>query len=208
MKLYRIGEKVISREKLIDSLDEILSDREAGATQEEVARSFGVQRTFVSFLESLGEIRRGPRTALVAFPVANTQEISALGEEKGIDFVLVVSQGERESIEAASGAEVFNRLLETLATLREYDVVVLLASDWRIKLMERILGAEVVGVPLGESPLREAVEVDIAELETLLDSVLGSREHKARSGRVSTMLKDAAERAGRWAPSRKSSASR
>jgi len=207
VRLYRVGDKVISRDKLIDSLDEILAEREAGATQEEVARSFGVQRTFVSFLESLGEIRRGPRTALVGFPVANTGQVEELAARKGIDFVLVLSQDQRESIENAPGADVFNRLLETLATLRDYDVVVLMASDWRLGLIEKILGAEVVGMPLGPSPLREDVTVDLRELEQLLDSVLSSREVRPRSGRVSAMLKEAAERAGRWNLSKKSSAS-
>jgi len=208
VRLYRVGDKVISRDKLIDALDEILAEREAGATQEEVARSFGVQRTFVSFLETLGEIRRGPRTALVGFPIANAQAVKDLAARKGIDFVLVVSQTERESIENAPGADVFNRLLETLATLRDYDVVVLMASDWRIGLIEKILGAEVVSVPLGHSPIREDVTVDIAELEPLLDSVLASRDARPRSGRVSSMLREAAERAGRWNVSKKSSASR
>ena len=38
----------------------------------------------------------------------------------------------------------------------------LLASDWRIATMEKILGTEVVGIPLGASPLREAVMVRVA----------------------------------------------
>ena len=45
---------------------------------------------------------------------------------------------------------------------KEYDTLVLLASDWRIKTMERILGTEVVGIPLGPSPLRSDMPVDIA----------------------------------------------
>ncbi len=203
MRIYRIGDKVVSREKIIGALDEILAEREAGATQEEVARSFGVQRTFVSFLESLGEIRRGPRVALVGFPIENAEEVKALAEEKGIDFVVVVSQEERESIENLSGADVFNRLLETLATLRDHDTVILIASDWRISLIERILGADVVGIPLGHSPIREDVAVDLSELEKLLDSVLKSKKTKVRSGRMSSMLREARERAARWSPSKR-----
>ena len=203
MRLYRIGDKVVSREKLFDALDEILADREAGATQEEIARSFNVQRTFVSFLESLGEIRRGPRVALVGFPIENAEEVRELAASKGLDFVVIISQNERESIESSSGADVFNRLLETLATLRDHDVVILIASDWRIRLIEKILGAEAIGIPLGPSPIREDVAVDLEELETLLDSVLESHKAKPRSGRVSSMLKEARDRAGRWSPSKK-----
>ncbi|MDF1542935.1 MAG: hypothetical protein RQ731_05905 [Anaerosomatales bacterium] len=204
MRFFRIGEKVVSQEKLFDSLVEILTDREAGATQEEVARSHGVQRSFISFLESLGEVRRGARIALVGFPVANAEEVRALAAEHGVDFVLVFNQAEREDIEGASGGEVFNRLLETLATLRDYDVIILAASDWRIELIERILGKEVVGIPLGHTPLRADVTVDLAELEQILTGVLSARGPRARTGRVSAALRGAAERAGRWTPSKRS----
>jgi len=204
MRLYRIGDKVVSREKLIDALDEILADREAGATQEEVARTYGVQRSFVSFLESIGEIRRGARVALVGFPVSNVAEVKRLADDKGIDFVLVFSQAERESIESQPGADVFNRLLETLATLRDHDVVIFMASDWRVELVERILGNEVIGMPLGHTPLRADVAVDLEELSTLLDGVLSAREARPKSGRVSAALRDAAERARRWTESKRS----
>lgn len=204
MKFFRIGDKVLSREKLITAIEEILAEREAGATQEEVARSFGVQRTFISFLESLGEVRRGPKVALVGFPVANHPCVKALGERKGLDMVLVFSQEQRESIETESGYDVFNRLLETLAALREFDVVLLLASDWRIELMKRVLGAEVIGIPLGTTPLRSDVEVDLDELERVIDDVLSARMRKSRAGSVSAALMEAAKMAERWSESRKS----
>ncbi len=204
MRFFRIGEKVVSQEKLIDALTDILADREGGATQEEVARTRGVQRSFVSFLETLGEVRRGARIAVVGFPVANAEEVRALAERHGVDFVLVFNQAERESIEGSSGGEVFNRLLETLATLRDYDVTILMASDWRIELIERILGREVIGIPLGQTPLREDVPVDVAELEQVLAGVRSARTSRSRTGRVSAALRGAAERAGRWTPSRRS----
>lgn len=204
MRFFRIGEKVVSQEKLFDALTEILTDREAGATQEETARNHGVQRSFVSFIESLGEVRRGARIALVGFPVANAEEVRELAARHGVDFVLVFNQAEREGIEGSSGGEVFNRLLETLATLRDHDVTILMASDWRIELIERILGREVVAIPLGQTPLREDVPVDLAELEQVLEGVKGAaRTRSTRSGRVSRALKGAAERAGRWTPSRR-----
>jgi len=204
LRLFRIGEKVVSQEKLFDALTDILSDREAGATQEQTARSHGVQRSFVSFLESLGEVRRGARIAMVGFPVANADEVKRLAEEHAVDFVLVFNQAERESIESSSAGDVFNRLLETLAILRDHDVIILMASDWRIELIERILGREIVGIPLGRTPLREDVTVDIAELEQVLSGVRSARGTRSRTGRVSRALRDAAERAGRWTPSKRS----
>lgn len=205
MELIRIGDKVIGREKLIDAVDAILSDRAAGATQEEAARHAGVQRSFVSFLETLGEIRRGPRVALVGFPVANCDEVRALAEKHAVDFVLVMSQADRESIEAGSPANVFNQLLETLSVLRDFDTLVLIASDWRIKTIERILGTEVLGVPLGHTPIRDDVPVDIAELDRMLGSIMSAPARGGgRTGTVGSTLREAAgDLAGRWIQSKK-----
>ena len=205
MRFYRVGGKVISRDKLLDAVEAILEDREAGATQEEAARDAGVTRSVVSFLESLGEVRRGPRVALVGFPVANRDEVTAVAERHAVDFVLVISQSDRESIEAGSPASVFNRLLETLAALRDFDTVILLASDWRIETVEKILGSEVVGIPLGASPLREDQTVDVEELDRLLTDVMSAtRGERVRSGRVGRRLRTAAEEiAGRWQQSKR-----
>lgn len=206
MRFYRIGEKVVSRDKLVDAVEGILESREAGATQEEAARAAGVTRSVVSFLETLGEVRRGPRVALVGFPVANVDQVREVAERNAVDLVLVVSQAERESIESGSSANVFNRLLETLATLRDYDTVILMASDWRIATIERILGSEVVGMPLGTSPLREDRSVDIDELERLLGGIMSQPARKAGRSAVRTgSLRDAAsEIAERWQQSKRS----
>lgn len=205
MRLYRIGDKVVSRDKLLDAVDAILGDREDGATQEEVAREHGVQRSFVSFLETLGEVRRGGRIAVVGFPIANRDEVNELIARYSVDFSLVLSQGEREDIEAGSATEVFNTLLETLAELRNYDVVVLMASDWRIKTVERILGTEVVALPLGHTPIREDKQVDLGKLEQVLAAVTESEqpERRGRTGKVGSVA-EAGQLAGRWQPSKKS----
>jgi hypothetical protein len=99
---------------------------------------------------------------------------------------------------------VFNSLLETIAALRDYDTLILMASDWRIKTMEKILGTEVVGIPLGVSPLRTDVTVDLAQLEAVLSGVMSARRGKGSTSRVGAALREAAELTGRWNPSRKS----
>ena len=209
MRFFRVGDKVISREKLFEMVSEILTERERGATQEETANSNGVQRSFVSFLESLGEVRRGPRVALVGFPLANADEVSALAETYAVEFVLLLSQSEREAIEAASAGEVFNRVLDTLAELAEFDVIILLASGWRIATMEKILGREVIPVNLGESPLREDVQADIEELKAILEGVTApSRRSARREARrtrrgLRTAPASGSDTAGRWKPSKK-----
>lgn len=204
MKLYRIGDKVVSEDKLHDAIASILEDRAAGGTQDEVARTHGVQRSFISWLETLGEVRKGGRVALVGFPIANAPEVKALAEKHALDFVLVLSQAEREEIEGGDPSHIFNTLLETIATLRGYDTLVLMASDWRIKTMERILGTEVVGIPLGASPLREAVTVDLDQLDRVLTGVMTARPVHSSTSRGGRALLDATSLTGRWKPSKKS----
>jgi hypothetical protein len=202
VRLFRVGNKVISLSKITDEVTAILEDRERGATQEEASRAHGVQRSFVSLIESLGEIRRGGRIALVGFPISNTAAVRQVAERHALDFVLVFSQGERESIENGPAADIFNQLLETIAVLKDYDVLVLLASDWRIKTIERILGREVVGIPLGHSPIRQDVEVDVDELEAVLGAVESARKVRGRRrARVGAAIREAADLAARWKPS-------
>jgi hypothetical protein len=171
MRFYRIGDKVVGRDKIIEQLEAILADREGGATQHEAALSHGVDRSFVSWLETLGEVRRGKRVALIAFPVANVAEVRRVCDEHGIELALVVSQAEREGFEAGRADQMFNLVLDTLADLKDFDVVIILASTKRTGAIEKILGREVIARPLGTSPLRHDVEVDLDELTDLLDAV-------------------------------------
>lgn len=180
MRFFRIGDKVVSRDKLVDQIDAILGDRQGGATQHDAASAHGVDRSFVSWLETLGEVRRGKRVALIAFPVANTEEVRRIAEEHGIEFVMVLSQSEREGLESGRADHIFNLVLDTLATLKDFDQVVVLASDWRVGTIEKILGREVIARNLGPSPLRHDVTVDPAELEDLLDAVTTSGPKKER----------------------------
>ncbi len=207
MRFFRIGDKIVSREKLLEQISEILRDRERGATQAQAAKAHGVERSFVSWLETLGEVRRGRRIALIAFPVANGAEVKAMAERHGVEFVLVMSQSERQSLSAAPGDAVFNRVLETLAEIKDYDVLVLLASDWRIGTVEKILGREVVAVNLGVSPLTDDVTVDLAELDDVLDGVTAHDRTpgpgRPKSKPVLKPAKDLLRTPGRWKRSKK-----
>jgi hypothetical protein len=180
MRFYRIGDKIVAREKLVDQIDAIMVDRESGATQHDAASAHGVDRSFVSWLETVGEVRRGRRVALIAFPVGNAGEVRAACEERAVEFVLVMSQSERESLEAGPADRMFNFVLETLATLKDFEVVIVMASDWRIGTVEKILGREVIARDLGHSPLRHDVTIDLTELADLLDAVTApvpAKEH-------------------------------
>jgi hypothetical protein len=207
MRFFRIGDKVVSREKLLEQITGILRDREGGATQAEAARSHGVERSFVSWLETLGEVRRGRRVGLVAFPVANRKEVEALAAEHGVEFTLVMSQAERVAMSESRGDAIFNQVLETLATLKDFDVLVLLASDWRIGTLEKILGREVVAVNLGHSPLDHDVTVDLEELAGILGGVTAAdpAASAGKGARASARAKagELLRTTGRWASSKR-----
>ena len=210
MRFFRIGDKIVSREKLVGQITGMLRDREQGATQAQTATAHGVERSFVSWLETLGEIRRGRRVALVAFPVSNGPAVTELAQRHGVEFVLTMSQQQRQDMSGEPGDAVFNRVLQTLATLKDYDTVVLAASDLRIDTIERILGREVVSIRIGSSPMTQDVVVDLDDLAAMLEGVTSREPHAAATG-VSKLKPAARTRAGdllrspgRWPKSKKS----
>ena len=156
MDLMRIGSKLISRTRLIRRLDEILQMRVRGKSQQETAEALGVDRTFISRLEALGEVRKGGKVALIGFPIENKRELEEAARAEGVDFVLLFTEEERwRFAEGMSGAELINEIMRIGAELRSYDAVILLGSDMRIGLMESLIGKEnVIGIEIGRSPIR------------------------------------------------------
>ncbi|MCL6471288.1 MAG: transcriptional regulator [Firmicutes bacterium] len=180
MKLHRIGDKIIDRDRLVNIISEILHRRAVGATQQEVAIALGLERSFVSHLEGLGEVRRGNRIAVVGFPIANKEELEKVAQEFAVDFIYFLSDTERkEYVRRKSGAQIFNELLALLAGLKDYDVVVFLASDKRIAMLEKILDREVVGISIGSSPIRRDRKVDQQALHDVLAGVTEGRERNS-----------------------------
>jgi soluble P-type ATPase len=112
-----------------------------------------------------------------------------------------MSQAERVAMSESRGDAIFNQVLETLATLKDFDVLVLLASDWRIGTLEKILGREVVAVNLGHSPLKEDVTVDLEELEGILDGVTATGVAKGAGSKARAKAGELLRTTGRWASS-------
>lgn len=185
MDIIRVGDKVLSLEKLEKKIKKILKLRAQGSTQSEVAEILGVDRSFISHLEGLGEIRKGVRVGLVAFPVKNKKEVERIAEENGVDVILVMSQEEREKkVEAADGAYVFNEVMDILTQLVDCDVVIVAASDLRIKQAEKLFGEnKVVSFELGKSPLRQDIEFDVEELKKLVKSIVERGDGNYEAGR-------------------------
>ena len=159
--LYRIGEKIINKQKIHRVIDVVLEMRSKGFSQQETANRVGLDRTVISKLETLGEVRKGGVVALVGFPIKNCEELEQIARQEGIDFSLLLSEKERWNfVETKTGLELFNDIMKIIATLRNYDIVIMLGSNMRIKLMETLLDKEVIGVEIGESPIADDKYVD------------------------------------------------
>jgi transcriptional regulator len=167
--LLRIGDKIVNRQKIHQTVDRILELRRDGLSQQEVAGQVGVDRTFVSRLETIGEIRKGGRVALIGFPIKNCQEIYAVARQEGVDFCLVLSEQERwDFVQTKSGVELFNTIMEIVGNVRKYDIVIIIGSNMRIKLIETMLDKAVIGVQIGESPIAEDKYVNPEDIRALI----------------------------------------
>ncbi len=154
--LRRVGDKIINPQKIHKAIDDVLELRGRGLSQQEVANRVGIDRTVVARLETLGEVRKGGRIALIGFPVKNCDELAAMARQEGVDYCLLLTEKERwDFVESKSGVELFNTIMEIIGILRSYDIVIIVGSNMRIKLIEALLDKEVIGVQIGESPLNE-----------------------------------------------------
>lgn len=178
MDLIRIGDKLISRRKVNSTLERIFELRCQGFSQQETARQVGVDRSFVSRLETLGEIRRGRRIAVVGFPVANKTGLENMLRQEGVEYILLLTDAERwDFVRQKNGLELFNQLMEIVARVREYDVVIIIGSDYRIKISEALLGREVVGLEIGSSPIKGDREVNLEVLRSLVRQLGTEKEY-------------------------------
>ncbi len=177
MDLVRIGSKLVSRSRIDRRIDEIIDLRIQGKSQQETADLLGIDRTFVSRVEALGEIRKGGRVALVGFPIKNARELESAARDEGVDFVLLFTDEERRAFAASvSGADLINEIMSLSVKLRSYDALLFLGSDLRLEMVESMIGRDVVvGMPLGASPLTEDVEVDVTQIIDVIRTLRSSQ---------------------------------
>jgi transcriptional regulator len=169
MDLIRIGDKLISKEKIIESIEEMLKLRQRGLSQAEVAKRFGTDRTFVSRLENLGEVRKGKTIALVGFPIKNIDEIRDLAVQEGVDYVLLMTDKERwDFVYEKTGIELLNEVMGLIYKVRQYDVVIIIGSDQRLRLFKALLDKEVVSISIGKSPITQDKYIDPDSLREVI----------------------------------------
>ncbi len=173
MDLVRIGEKLISLEKIHNMVADIFEARSRGLSQADVSTQFGLDRAFVSRLETLGEVRRGRSIALVGFPVANKEAVYELCQKLSVDFVWLMTDQERRAYaESRTGVELVNEIFQLAHQVRSFDAVILMASNARVRLLTALLDVHaVIPVILGETPLNRDVAVNVEVLESIIKEV-------------------------------------
>ncbi|HHY42181.1 MAG TPA: transcriptional regulator [Thermoanaerobacterales bacterium] len=172
MDLIRIGDKLISLSRIATTINEMLELRRQGFSQADVAKKFNTDRTFLSRLESLGEIRKGKTIALVGFPIKNIDEIKQVAAEEGVDFSLLMTDRQRwDFVYEKSGIELLNEVVSIIYKVRQYDVVIILGSDQRLRLFKALLDNEVVPIDLGKSPITQDVYVEPDYLRNIIRTI-------------------------------------
>lgn len=176
MEFFRIQDKIISWEKIDKTLKKALGMRARGFSQQDTADRLKIDRTFISRLESIGELRKGQSIACVGFPILNKEEVQEILEKEGVDFILLMSEQERlDFVNQRSGKQLLNELMDLTARVRSYEVVICIGSDERIKLMEGVLDGQVISIEIGTSPITENKRVDPAELRRILRTIKSAR---------------------------------
>ncbi len=176
MELLRIGDKVISRQQIDRWITRILDLRLQGVSQQDAAQKLKIDRTFISRLESLGELRKGGGVAVVGFPVADVQSLEQICRKYGVDWWLLLSEAERLNFVGQDGLELFNEVMNILAALRDFDTVVVMGSNKRVQLIEGLLDRDVIPLILGESPLQQDVVVDLVEFEKIIQAICSKED--------------------------------
>ena len=163
MQVVRVGDKLISLDRIHMMVEQALRLRAQGESQAEVAVKLGLDRPLLSRLETLGEVRHAQRVAVVGFPIANGGELTRIAQDHGVEYTwFMTDQERRQFAESLSGAELIDRILHMAAEVRQFDAVVLLASNERIHQMRALLEPSTLVVPmvLGATPLHRDVAVD------------------------------------------------
>lgn len=180
-RIIRIGEKLVSADRIKRLLDRILELRVEGLSQQEVARRLAVDRSFISRLEAIGEIRKGKRIAVIGFPVANRDELAVICHELGLEFVLLMTNRERwELVGEKQALDFFNQVLEIITLLRDFEVLVMATSEKWHRLAEALLDCQIFHLNLGPTPVQQDCQVDPVRFRSLLEQVMKDFQREER----------------------------
>lgn len=169
MEFVRIGDKLINLQKIDKTVRQILQLRSSGMSQQEVAVKLQLDRSFISRLESLGNVRRGGKMGIMAFPVSNTGELLALADRYGIEKKLILSNQERwQFIQDKSGIDFLHALIKIIEEMRQCDTVLVFCSSKWNQLAAALLDNEVYTMEIGKSPINKDIYLDPQKVEAVL----------------------------------------
>lgn len=147
-KEIKIGDKIISIERASSLIDKIFDLRSSGSTQEEVAKMLGIERSFISHLEGIGEVRKSKEIALIGSGLTDVKRVEDMAGKLGIEHVFLNQDGTARIEDA----------LQVLALLRNIDFIIFLGPAKEHKLLEAVLDKKIIGIPSEkEKTLEEAL---------------------------------------------------
>ena len=174
MELVRIGDKVIDRDKIVRMVERVLEARAQGQSQTDAASSLGLDRSFISRLEAIGEVRKGLKLALIGFPISNREQIEQVAKEESLDYVWVMDDRQRWAyVRGKTGITLLNDLMRIIGDLKDYDALIMVGSDMRVRIAEALMGNKVYGIELGKSPVKRDVELDPVKLRQIIREIKG-----------------------------------
>lgn len=172
-RIYRIGDKFISPDKAVRLIERILELREQGLSQQETAKRLKLDRSFVSRLEAIGEIRKGNRVAVIGFPLANAAELITICKAYGLDYYLLLNNQERwDMVRDKQALDFFDSMVELVARLREFDTLIMVTSEKWYHLAEALIDIQIIYISLGSTPIQEDCYVDPGRFEVAMKQVL------------------------------------
>jgi transcriptional regulator with XRE-family HTH domain len=175
-KEIKIGDKIISMDRASTLIDKIFAMRSSGSTQEEVAKQLGVERSFISHLEGIGEVRKSKEIAFIGSGVADAGRVESMVSDLNFEHVFINADGTAH-IEDALGV---------LAILKEIDFIVFLGPATERKLLETVLEKKIVGITLDKEE----------KLDEVLSEFAGKRTRRAYRSVRRGEIKGDAKRSG------------
>ena len=172
MNFIRIKDKIINLAQINNAIVDILSHRSNGLSQQEVAVKYNLDRTFISKLETFGKIRRSNNIAVIGFPIQNKDELISILSKNGIIDSLIMTEDEREDfVRSKNGADLVNEISQIISYYKKFDIIILLCSDKRNKLLESLFVNEVISIVIGKSPLSDNIFIDPEMLDEIIKTI-------------------------------------
>ena len=92
----------------------------------------------------------------------------------GVEYFFLMSEAERtDYVNGCSGAQLTNRIIELVNKLRNFDIVIVMASDYRNRLARDLLDNKVIEIDIGKSPIKKDVNVNLDNLTDILKTLKG-----------------------------------